>query len=447
MTKKFVLDTCVLLHDADSIFKFQEHEILIPIVVLEELDKFKKGNDETARNSRQVARYLDELRKEGSLSEGIKLEGGGSISVLQKGYHSVEGLDIAVNDHKILAVAKTQGAVLVTNDINLRVKADSVGVKAEPYGKKKAPLSELYKGISEYAVPRDTFNMFKRAGWIEKYDNRDLRPNEYLFLVSDDGARRTQARYDAKRKRIVKLIDIRDGVFNIRAKNDEQRFAIDALLNDDVKLVSLIGQAGTGKTLIAVAAGLEKMINEQEYSKMLVARPIQPMGKDIGYLPGSIEEKLNPWMQPIYDNLEFIFDLNNRHTHKPKKRRNKKQQEPVDESAHSGKNYAHLIDSGLLSVEALTYIRGRSIPSQYMIIDEAQNLTPHEVKTIVTRAGEGTKIILTGDCEQIDSPYLDEMTNGLAYAVDKMKEETITAHVTLREGERSELAKVGSQLL
>lgn len=446
MKKKFVLDTCVLLHDADSIFNFEENEVIIPLVVLEELDNFKKGTDETARNSRQVARYLDDLREKGNLNQGIELDSGGVLQVIGY-YHGLENLSMEVNDHKILATAKTHEAILVTNDINLRIKADSIRVPAEPYGKKKEPLSTLYTGVNSCKISKADFVTFKRDGWAEPLMKVEPMPNEYYFLINEENGARAQARWDGAKKRFVKLIDLRDGIMSIRPKNNEQRFAIDALLNDDIKFVSLIGQAGTGKTLIAVAAGLEKMLNEQFYTKLLVSRPVQPMGKDIGFLPGDINEKLHPWMQPIYDNLEFIFDLNKKHQAPKKKKGKRSQQKEVDETPTSGKNYSHLIEEGLVAVEALTYIRGRSIPQQYMIVDEAQNLTPHEIKTIVTRAGEGTKIVLTGDCEQIDSPYLDEMTNGLAYAVDKLKEERITAHVTLKQGERSELAKIGSKQL
>lgn len=446
MKKKFILDTCVLLHDADCLLNFEENDLIIPLIVLEELDRFKKGTDETARNSRHVARFLDELRHQGSLNEGVELPTGGTLTVSSDKYNAIGLLDPSVNDHQILATAQAHKGILVTQDINLRLKADSLGIPAESYGKESS-LRELYSGIAEAIIEKETFLRFKKEGWapFDSYGEYNL-PNEYLVLINKENNARALARNDRAKKRLVKLVDLRDGIFGIRPKNDEQRFAIDALLNDNIKFVSLIGQAGTGKTLIAVAAGLEKMINDNQYSKLLISRPVQPMGKDIGYLPGDIEEKLNPWMQPIYDNLEFIFDLNKRHS-PAKKKGKKKQQEGDNESLHKGKNYSHLMDSGLVSVEALTYIRGRSIPQQYMIIDEAQNLTPHEVKTIITRAGEGTKIVLTGDVEQIDSPYLDQKTNGLAYAVEKMKEELITAHVTLKEGERSELARIGSELL
>jgi PhoH-like ATPase len=459
--KNYVLDTCVLLHDPDCINSFEDNHVHIPFVVLEELDKFKKNNDETGRNCRQVTRMLDELRAKGNLTAGIDLDNGGKLWVTNK--YTGPGqphLDMKVNDHMILSTACVlkesvfkPEVILVTNDINLRVKADSVGIKAEAFGKRKERQNSLYSGVAELTVDPGSYAEFKRDGWTEftpsHAKEHSIFPNQYVILEKEDTKQVTYARYDEKKSRLVKLIDARDGVFGINAKSDEQRFAIDALLNDDIKLVSLVGKAGTGKTLLAVAAALSKIVEQRAYSKLLISRPVQPMGKDIGFLPGTMEEKLSPWMQPIHDNLDFLFSLNKRHE-KPKADKtkiNKKTKDTFYNEEKPESLHKTLLEDGTIQVEALTYIRGRSIPQQFMIIDEAQNLTPHEIKTIVTRAGEGTKIVLTGDTHQIDSPYLDESSNGLAYCVEAMKDTNITAHITLTKGERSELAELGSQLL
>lgn len=459
--KNYVLDTCVLLHDPESINNFQENNVYIPFVVLEELDKFKKNNDETGRNCRQVTRMFDELRLKGHLTKGVKLDNGGTLYVTSA--YTGPGqpqLDLKINDNMILSTAavladaqKGTETFLVTNDINLRVKADSVGVKAEAFGKKKGDHKDnTYSGVQELNVNPEAFIEFKRNGWTEftKEDATALNvhPNQYVVLDRSDSKSKAFARYDAKTSRLVKLIDAKD-VFGITPKSDEQRFAFDALLNDDIKLVSLIGKAGTGKTLLALSAGLSKTVDQKVFSKLLVARPVMPMGKDIGYLPGDLKEKLAPWMQPIHDNLEFLLDLKKKHAPKPIQKKPVRKSGRFEEKAEGVPSSLkqNLMEDGTIQVEALTYIRGRSIPQQYMIIDEAQNLTPHEIKTIVTRAGEGTKIVLTGDTQQIDSPYLDESSNGLTYCVERLKDLMITAHVTLTRGERSELAEQGSLLL
>lgn len=372
-------------------------------------------------------------------------------------------LDMKINDNIILSTAhyvRTESAplkdvVVVTNDINLRIKADSMGLEAEPFGKRKIKNTARYKGMKEITISHSDFNLYKRNGWVglvsEFVTKNNLHPNEYLTINSDNG-KRALGRFDQKKGRIVRLIGQRGDIFGIRPRSEEQQFAIDALLNDEIKLVSLSGKAGTGKTLLAVAAGLEKIVNDNIYTKLLISRPVEPMGKDIGFLPGDMNEKLAPWMQPIKDNLDFLFDLKKKHAYKSKKkpRREKKgsqNREQPSQSAQPSESYDKLIEDGTIQVEALTYIRGRSIPDQFMIIDEAQNLTPHEVKTIVTRAGEGTKIIFTGDTQQIDSPYLDESSNGLSYCFERLKNLSVSAHITLEQGERSELAEAGSKYL
>jgi PhoH-like ATPase len=439
LDKIFVLDTNVILIDPTAIFKFGKNQVFIPLVVVEEVDRFKKDQNENGRNARHFSRLVDELRKQGPLSEGVTLDNKGTliISVDLEAKHRPKHFDLSINDNKILASAlalKEQGRniVLVTKDINLRLKSDILEVQAEDYGKKDTSLEELYSGYRTFDVSGADLSTFDKDRFLDLPEAIELGiwPNEYL-IVQEEGndRRRSLGRYCKRKKGIVPLIPMREGVWGIYPKNMEQQFALDALLNDEIALVSLVGKAGTGKTLLAIAAGLEKTISNSKYSRLLVSRPIQPMGKDLGYLPGDVNDKLGPWMQPIFDNMDFLFGQT---------------QKGSDSNTSS---YEDLINQGLLHIEPLTYIRGRSIPGQYLIVDEAQNLSPHEVKTIITRAGEGTKIVLTGDCHQIDSPYLDEVNNGLAYCVDRLKSEDIIGHSTLIVGERSPLSESASKLL
>jgi PhoH-like ATPase len=308
--------------------------------------------------------------------------------------------------------------------LNVRLKADAIDVPAEDYeaGKVKVENEVLYQGYKSHEISRDDMDYFRSNKFLPMQNDYD---NEYLILKEEGNPKNSAlARFSRSKGGAVNLIGA-DNTWGIGPKNAEQRFALDALLNDDIKLVSLVGKAGTGKTLLAVAAGLSKTIEEGKYKRMLISRPVIPMGKDIGYLPGDINEKLDPWMQPIYDNLDHLF------------------------GEHGGMNqqWKQLMEKGVIKIEALTYIRGRSIPCQYLIVDEAQNLSPHEIKTIITRVGEGTKVVLTGDTDQIDSPYLDSINNGLAYVVDRMKREDIVAHVELKKGERSKLADIATKLL
>lgn len=428
MKKTFVLDTCVMLHDSGCIGVFEDNNVIIPFVALEELDRFKKNEDQIGRNARAIARKLDKQREAGSLIEGIKLERGGYLKVSSDYKAPDANMDMDINDNKILGVAAANpGSILVTNDINLRIKADSCGIEAQAYYNKRPAADDRYSGTNTRILNSEEFATFKKRGWLEiaKKEAFELGyiPNQYFILEKEDTDKHVLARYSADQGRLVKLSSLPDTVCGIKALNDEQRFAFDALLSDEIKLVTLVGKAGTGKTLISIAAGLHKM-SEDVYNKMLVARPVEPMGKDIGYLPGDLNEKLTPWMKPIEDNIEFLLNI-------------------MD---HRGSYTRARVDENV-EVEALTYIRGRSIPHQYMIIDESQNLNPHEIKTIVTRAGEGTKIIFTGDTQQIDSPYLDETNNGLVYCLERMKELELSAHVTLTKGERSELAEAASNLL
>ncbi|MEX1099633.1 MAG: PhoH family protein, partial [Bacteriovoracaceae bacterium] len=409
--KTFILDTNVLLFDPSAINKFGKHKVFIPLVVIEELDRFKKDQNENGRNARYFARLVDELREAGSLVKGVPLPNGGTlqISILREPATKHAGIDLSINDNLILANAlylKEQGEqiVLITKDINLRLKGDALGLQAEDYETSEITIEELYSGQRNFEVVSERLSEFEKNRFLplEESEIASFYPNEYMIIHEENNPQKRQlGRYYAKKKGIVPLIKAREGVWGVYPKNVEQQFAFDALLNHEIKMVSLVGKAGTGKTLMAIAAGLECAITQQEFSRVLVSRPIVPMGRDLGFLPGDVNEKLGPWMQPIFDNIDFLFG-NQR-------------------ASNQTTTWDELINQGLLHVEPLTYIRGRSLPNQYMIVDEAQNLTPHEIKTIITRAGEGTKIVLTGDSEQIDNPYLDSLNNGLVYSIDKLK--------------------------
>lgn len=439
MNKTFILDTNVLLLDPLAINKFgANNKVFIPLTVIEELDKFKKDQNENGRNARYFSRLIDGFRTGGSLFTGIKLDNGGTLQVsVTKEYkvNSVSGLRLDLNDNLILASAlqlKDDGenVTLITKDINLRLKSDAVNIHAEDYETTDVTIDELYSGQRTAPLDLEKIEEFERERFlkIEPGDIQNIYPNEYLILVDKNNPfKKVLGRYHARKGGIVPLIKPKEGVWGIHPKNIEQQFALDALLNNEINLVSLVGKAGTGKTLLAIAAGLECAITKQNYSRVLVSRPIVPMGRDLGFLPGDISEKLGPWMQPIFDNIDFLFG----------NQRARNEMTTWDE----------LINQGLLHVEPLTYIRGRSLPQQFMIVDESQNLTPHEIKTIITRAGEGTKIVLTGDSEQIDNPYLDSLNNGLVYTIDKLKGEDIVAHVKLQVGERSPLSEIASKLL
>ena len=437
--KSFVLDTNVLLYDPQALFRFQENNIIIPITVIEEIDRFKKDMNETGRNARQVSRYLDDLRKKDSLSAGISLDTGGTLRVEIYEEKTMKRLPPELReergDNRILAVAvdlkertPDHPVIFVTKDTNLRIKADALGLRAEDYESDKVSLDEQFQGFTETETAGDIIDRFHGQGWVES--PLVIHDNQYVTLRDSLNPSHTAiGRYQAATGHIVPLRRVgREGVWSIHARNREQGFALDALLDDSVKLVTLVGKAGTGKTLLAIAAGLQKTAEENVYNRLLVSRPVFPMGRDLGFLPGDIEEKLSPWMQPIFDNVELLLS-----GHEAEKR-------------HS-KGYKELMAMGIMEIEPLTYIRGRSIPNQFMIVDEAQNLTPHEIKTIVTRAGEGTKIVLTGDPYQIDNPYVDASSNGLTYLVERLKGLKISGHVTMMKGERSELAELAANLL
>jgi len=454
MDKNFVLDTNVLLHDPQAINAFDEHTVNIPITVIEEIDRFKKGLDETGRNARQISRFLDSLRESGDLKKGIPIgEKGGKIRVVF-GSEFVDMLPKELvgekADNRILAVClalqerEKPPVIFVTKDTNLRIKANVLGINAEDYERGHVvSIDELYSGNTKRFVSAEAIESFFKvgsarveqeppdAGDVEGGDftsGGTLYSNEYVHLVSEVDPQQNALGRHTKDGEVVAL-QIPKDIWGIHPRNREQRFAMDALLNPDISLVTLVGQAGTGKTLLAIAAGLQMSVEEQVYKRLLVSRPIFPMGRDIGFLPGDVQEKLRPWMQPVFDNVEFLFSG----------------VEGRDGKKHRG--YEELIEMDMLALEPLTYIRGRSIPYQYIIVDEAQNLTPHEVKTIITRAGEGAKIVLTGDPYQIDNPYIDSTSNGLSYCVERFKGQEVAAHVTLIRGERSSLAELAAELL
>ncbi|HMV69096.1 MAG TPA: PhoH family protein [Myxococcota bacterium] len=436
-TRTFILDTNVFLYDPHALEVFKEHDIVIPMTVIEEIDRFKKDVNETGRNARQTSRMLDSLRAKGSLREGVRLPGGGTLRV----DHLPDDKDqVAItwgadsNDNRILQTAvrlhRNLGArvALVTRDTNMRLKCDALGVVAEDYENAHLQVDEQWTGVVEANVASSLIGGLYADGEVAADEAAAWYPNTFVVLRGDDGqTAMARVRPDRSGFRLVQRH--KEGVWGVFARNKEQLFALDLLLDPDVQLVTLNGMAGTGKTLMAIAAGLRQTADQQRYRKMLVSRPIFPLGRDIGFLPGDVEEKLNPWMKPIFDNLEFLVSS------RPDKRRS---QQP---------EYQYLLDQKIVEVEPLTYIRGRSIPQQFLIVDEAQNLTPHEIKTVLTRAGEGTKVVLTGDPHQIDNPYVDELSNGLTYAVERFKGDGIAGHVSLRKGERSQLAELAAKLL
>ncbi|HYM50187.1 MAG TPA: PhoH family protein [Candidatus Limnocylindrales bacterium] len=440
MKKIYVLDTNVLLHDPNAIFSFQDNEVVIPLVVIEEVDGQKRRQDEVGRHGRLVAHHLDQLRLQGKLSEGVTLRHGGKLRVQLKHdspLHLPEDLDPNKADNQVIGLTLQLKAenpevpvILVSKDINVRVKADALNLVAEDYETDKVVLKDedLYDGMMTLQVPPEEIEVFTKTSVYTPQNGR-IYCNQFVHFKSLNGTKSSAlGRFDAETRQVVALAPIKKDIWGIQPKNLGQRFAFDILLDERIPLVTMTGQAGTGKTLLALAAGLHKVLDQHRYRRLLVTRPVIPMGKDVGYLPGDKDEKLRPWMQPIYDNLEYLMG-------------------GIYKEQMAADMIRHIQEKGIFEAEALTYIRGRSIPQQFIIVDEAQNLTPHEVKTIVSRAGEGTKIVLTGDPNQIDHPYLDFRSNGLCYAVEKFKDNPLAGHVTLTKGQRSELAELAAKLL
>ena len=454
MTKTYVLDTNVLLSDPDSINSFEDNNLLIPILVLEELDKHKTRNDDVGRNARQVSRALDAMRVDGSFHDGVKTRGGGIIRIVPSPQDPATLLpkELSVSssvDNMIIGFMlsyKDENLVLVSKDINIRVKCDAMGLKCQDYLSMRvsSDIDELYRGVKLIHTTEDVVDSFYRNGEVKTQNvtQEQVFPNQIVILktVDDQGNTIKSAMYRAYEDGSLKSLAKIESVFGLRPRNKEQHFSLDLLMDENVKLLSMIGKAGCGKTLLAIAAGLEQLNTigaQSKYQKLIVSRPVQPVGKDIGYLPGTLEEKMEPWIAPVKDNLDFLLGING-----------KKPGRKSKDNLMSSDPYLELMQQrGLIEIEAISFIRGRSIPNAYIIIDEAQNLSMHELKTIVTRVGEGTKIVLTGDIEQIDNVDVDAYTNGLTYAIEKFKEFSIAAHVTLLKGERSPLATLASKIL
>jgi PhoH-like ATPase len=439
MKKNYVLDTNVLLHDPHAIFKFEDNDLYLPIYVIEEIDQFKRDSNERGRNARTVSRLLDALRTKGPLSGGVPIADGGTLRVFvpQRRAELLIALNPDSGDHAILqtAIALRDShpdvpTIFVTMDVNLRIRGDALGLSTESYENQAVDFEHLESGIVELPLPAVELDRFLSSGMVKPPEGEKLPPNVCVVLRDDapERPRTALGRFHADAGEIRALKVPREGLSGVRPRNREQAFALDLLLDENVRLLTIVGKAGTGKTLLALAAGLKRTVEEGVYARLLVSRPVMPLGRDLGFLPGDIDQKLNPWMQPIYDNLEFLLVAGGG------KRR-------------GVRGYDELFQSGQLQVEPLTYIRGRSLPSQYVIVDEAQNLTPHEVKTVITRCGEGTKIVLTGDPFQIDNPYVDSSTNGLSYAADRLRGEPLVGHILLAKGERSELANIAANKL
>ena len=437
MGKIFVLDTNVLLHNSAALTSFTDNQVVLPIEVIEELDEFKKDNDEKGRNAREAIRRLDNFRRKGKLRDGVATEGGGLIKIMTNVDFSKAkelGLSSNIVDNRILMTAyvlqkEDQKVIFVSKDINARVKADVIGLRAMDFEKEKIDFDRLYAGWKELKLPKQDIDKFYAKGALET-ESKNFEPNEFALLVDAQNPKHTAiARYDHKKSRLEPIRFGGKEIWGVNARNKEQVMAQELLCDDSVQLITLVGQAGTGKTLLALAAGLKKVFQDATYDRLLISRPIMPLGRDIGYLPGTKEEKLENWMEPIFDNLDYILTVQ------------KKKQKAKFKSVED------LLDTGFLQLEALTYMRGRSIPKQFIIIDEAQNLTPHEIKTVITRTGNHAKMILTGDPYQIDNPYLDSSSNGLTYCVEKMKNQPMFGHVMLTKSERSELASIAAKIL
>ena len=436
MKKIYVIDTNVLLTNYDSLFSFKNHDIVIPLKVLEEIDKHKKRQDGVGLNARATIRILDQLREKGNLHDGVRIsKGKGILSIKSYDPESISAdLDLESADNQIIATAICEKnnvgrrkVIVVTRDINMRVKCDALKIPTEDYINNNVvtDTNELYTGFKKCLVDDQIIDRFYLDEDIilDCEEHKNLYANQFVMLVSNANEKKTAlANFSSYEKPIKKVLEYKKGIWGLTPRNKEQSFGLNILLDQSIPVVTMIGKAGCGKTLLAIAAGLEQVIEDGIYKKLIVSRPVQPLGKDIGYLPGTLEEKMKPWLAPIQDNIDFLLN--------------------------GKKNHMDIFfEDGTIQIEALTYIRGRSISNAYIIIDEAQNLTIHELKTIITRVGEGTKIILTGDVEQIDNTYMDSTSNGLSYAVEKFKKHSLAGHVTLIKGERSKVATLAARIL
>ena len=442
--KTYLLDTSAILTDRSSIFSFGRNDILVPLKVLEEIDNNKKRQDTVGANARGAIRILDSLRIKGSLQKGIRIEKGKGL-LFVRGYDPLlcpPGLDIENSDTQIIITALTEKQnnpnkkiIVVSRDINMRVKCDALGLLCEDYRTEQVvkDRTEIFTGFSTHLIDEEIIDRFyeKEEIFLDK-DEIVLHAHEYVMLVSNSNEKKSAlARFESYESPLYKVPEFKSGIWGIKPRNKEQTFAFDLLMDPEIKIITLVGRAGSGKTLCAIAAGLSQTLEQrgrkrglQEplYKKMVISRPIQPVGRDIGFLPGSMEDKMMPWLLPIQDNLQYLM-------------------------GNDKLTLESYMKDGIIEMEAITYIRGRSISNAFIMIDEAQNLTTHELKTIITRVGENTKIILTGDIEQIDNTYINETTNGLTYAVEKFKNEALAGHITLQKGERSKVASLAAKLL
>ena len=443
-----VLDTSVLLTDAAALTSFGSSDIILPLKVLEEIDKHKKRQDTVGSNARRVIRMLDAYREKKSLLKGVRIGRGKGILYV-KGYQSSnmpilpQDLDPRIPDHIIIACALAEQqrnpkshVYLVSNDINMRVISDSVGLRCTDYKSNQVveDRDKLYSGFAEHLVDEEVVDRFYSGEEVfldQETKKIEFNQNQYIMLVSSTNEKKTAlCKYVGNTHPLKPVVRYKNGVWNVQARNKEQAFALDMLMNPDIPIITLVGKAGSGKTLCAIAAGIEQTIGMYEgggrkecpYKKLIVSRPVQPLGKDIGFLPGTMEEKMIPWLAPIQDNLQFLM-------------------------GNDRLMLEQYIEQGKIEIEALTYIRGRLISNAFIIIDEAQNLSVHELKTIITRVGEDSKIVLTGDIEQIDNMHIDETTNGLAYAVERFKSHAVAGHITLKKGERSKVATLAAKIL
>jgi len=435
--KTYVLDTSVYLTDSDCIRSFGNNDIVIPLKVLEEIDKHKKRQDSVGSQARRTIRILDSLRDRGSLSKGVRIDKGMGL-VRVSSYNALclpDDLDLEDPDNQIIATAlsereialtpKTRKVVVVSRDINMRVKCDALGLMTEDYQAEQVVESSegLYTGRTEILLDEQQIDSFYEGKQVYISDDIELSPNQFLMLISNNNPKKTAlARFVNKDLPLKKIISSSSRVWNTSPRNKEQQFAMELLMDPNIPVVSLVGKAGSGKTLLALAAGLEQTFEKNIYKKIVVTKPVEPVGKDIGFLPGSMEEKMMPWLAPIQDNLQFLM-------------------------GDDRSTLEMYIERGQIEVEAMTFIRGRSISNAFIVIDEVQNMTQHEIKTVLTRVGEGTKIVLTGDVEQIDNVYIDATNNGLSYVVERLKDENITGHITLLKGERSKVATIAATKL